>query len=66
MYDFLERFQNRMKFCAIIGSIVNRKNKNTRIEGMFELYELDNIIVSVLVFIMESTLSEDKYVRSRE
>lgn len=27
MYDFLERFQNRMEFCAIIGSIVNRKNK---------------------------------------
>lgn len=66
MYDFLERFQNRMEFCAIIDSIVNRKNKNTGIEGMFESYELDNLIVSVLVFIMESTLSEDKICTLKE
>lgn len=66
MYDFLERFQNRMEFCAIIDSIVNRKNKNTGIEGMFEVYELDNLIVSVLVFIMESTLSEDKICTLKE
>lgn len=66
MYDFLERFQNRMEFCAIIDSIVNRKNKNTGIEGMFELCELDNLIVSVLVFIMESTLSEDKICTLKE
>lgn len=66
MYDFLERFQNRMEFCAIIDSIVNRKNKNTAIESMFELYELDNLIVSVLVFIMESTLSEDKICTLKE
>lgn len=66
MYDFLERFQNRMEFCAIIDSIVNRKNKNTGIEAMFEAHELDNLIVSVLVFIMESTLSEDKICTLKE
>lgn len=66
MYDFLERFQNRMEFCAIIDSIVNRKNKNIAIESMFDLYELDNLIVSVLVFIMESTLSEDKICTLKE
>lgn len=66
MYDFLERFQNRMEFCAIIDSIVNRKNKNTGIEAMFEVHELDNLIVSVLVFIMESTLSEDKICTLKE
>lgn len=66
MYDFLERFQNRMEFCAIIDSIVNRKNKNTAIEGMFEPCELDNLIVSVLVFIMENTLSEDKICTLKE
>lgn len=66
MYDFLERFQNRMEFCAIIDSIVNRKNKNTAIESMFEQHELDNIIVSVLVFIMESTLTEDRICSLKE
>lgn len=66
MYDFLERFQNRMEFCAIIDSIVNRKNKNISIESMFEAQELDNLIVSVLVFIMESTLTEDKICTLKE
>lgn len=66
MHDFLERFQNRMEFCAIIGSIVNRKNKSTEIENMFEPCELDNLIVSVLVFIMENTLSENKICTLKE
>lgn len=33
MFDFLEGFQDRMEFAAIVDSIVNRKNTNTEIEG---------------------------------
>lgn len=60
MKDYLERFQNRMEFVAVIDSIVNRRNKNTEIESWFEPFEIDNILFSILVFIMECTLSEDR------
>lgn len=60
MFYFLERFQNRMEFSAVIDSIVNRRNKNSEIESKFESFEIDNILFSILVFIMESTLTEDR------
>lgn len=59
MFDFLEGFQDRMEFAAIVDSIVNRKNTNTEIEGWFEKDELDNLFFSLLVYIMEQTLNEN-------
>lgn len=59
MFDFLERFEKRMEFAAAVDSIVNRINKNSEIEQKFAPQEIDNLLFSVLVFIMERTLSED-------
>lgn len=58
--EFLEGFEKRMQIVAAIDSIVNRGNRKMDIEKLFELGQLDNIIFSVLVFIMERTLTEDE------
>ena len=59
MFGFLEGFQDRMEFAAIVDSIVNRKNTNIEIESWFEKDELDNLFFSLLVYIMEQTLNEN-------
>jgi len=59
-WEFLDGFEKRMQVVAAIDSIVNRNNRNMEIERLFERAQLDNIIFSVLVFIMERTLSEDE------
>ncbi|MEN6326352.1 MAG: hypothetical protein ABFD18_09120 [Syntrophomonas sp.] len=58
--EFLDGFDKRMQILAAIDSIVNRSNRTMDIENLFERAHLDNIIFSVLVFIMERTLSEDE------
>jgi len=59
MFDFLDGFEKRMEWMGIANSIINRKGKNTELEGLFEENELTNIIISVLLFIMEKTLEEN-------
>lgn len=59
MFEFLEGFSKRMEFAAVVDSIVNRTNRNQEIEQGFAPQELDNLLFSILVFIMERTLSED-------
>ncbi len=59
MPDFLNRFDKRMEFAAIADSILNRKNRNSELEQHFGECEMDNLLLSVLVFIMERTLSEE-------
>jgi hypothetical protein len=58
--ELLSGFEKRMKIVAAIDSIVNRGNRSMDIEKLFEPGQLDNIILSVLVFIMERTLTEDE------
>lgn len=58
--EFLEGFEQRMKLVAAIDSIINRGNRKMEFERLFEPGQLDNIILSVLVFIMERTLTEDE------
>ncbi|MCL5780456.1 MAG: hypothetical protein M1119_05985 [Firmicutes bacterium] len=58
--EFLEGFEKRMQIVAAIDSIVNRGNRKMDMERLFEPGQLDNIIFSVLVFIMERTLTEDE------
>ncbi|HVJ49971.1 hypothetical protein [Desulfitobacterium sp.] len=58
--EFLEGFEQRMKLVGAIDSIINRTNRKMEFERLFEPGQLDNIILSVLVFIMEKTLSEDE------
>lgn len=60
MEEYLQGFEKRMEFFAIIESIAKRRNKSEKIESLFEENQLDNIIMSVLVFIMEITLTEEK------
>ena len=58
--EFLEGFEQRMQLVAAIDSIINRLNRKMEFERLFEAGQLDNIILSVLVFIMERTLTEDE------
>lgn len=60
MIEYLQGFDKRMEFFAIVESIAKRKNKSEKIEELFEKNELDNLIMSVLVYIMETTLTEEK------
>lgn len=59
MFEFLDKFHERMEMIAISDSILNRKGKNKEIEDLFQENELDNIIIAVLLFIMEKTLEEN-------
>ncbi|MCL1816020.1 MAG: hypothetical protein FWG43_00270 [Clostridiales bacterium] len=60
MKEFLERFPKRMEFLAAVDSIVGRTNRNQEMERLFSSGELDNILLSVVVFIMETTLTEEE------
>lgn len=60
MLEFLEGFEKRMGFAAVVDSIVKRKNRNSEIEDWFEGEELDNLFFSLLVYIMEQTLNENE------
>lgn len=60
MNEYLERFAKRMEFIAAADSIVGRTNRKQEIERLFEDGDLDNILLSILVFIMETTLTEEQ------
>lgn len=60
MLEYLKGFDKRMEFFAIVESIAKRRNTSNRIENLFEDSQLDNIIMSVLVYIMEVTLTEEQ------
>ena len=60
MIEYLKGFEKRMEFFAIVESIAKRRNRTDRIENLFEENQLDNIIMSVLVYIMEITLTEEQ------
>lgn len=60
MFDFLEAFEKRMQIVAVVDSIVNRRNRNMELEKVFEQGQLENLVFSVLVYIMDRTLSEDE------
>lgn len=59
MLEYLKGFHKRMGFVAVVDSIVNRKNRSAEIEDWFEGEELSNLFFSLLVYIMEQTLSEN-------
>ena len=60
MQEYLKGFEKRMEFFAIVESIAKRRNRTDKIENLFEENQLDNIIMSVLVYIMEVTLTEEQ------
>ncbi len=60
MLEYLEGFEKRMEFFAIVESIAKRRNRTDKIENLFEEDQLDNIIMTVLVYIMEVTLTEEQ------
>ncbi len=60
MLEYLKGFEKRMEFFAIVESIAKRRNRTDKIENLFEDNQLDNIIMSVLVYIMEITLTEEQ------
>lgn len=59
MIKYLDGFLKRMEVTACIASIIKRRNTSNKIEKLFSDFELDNIIFSVLIHIMERTLTEE-------
>ena len=59
MIHFLDGFNKRMEIVGIVESIVNRKNRNMELERLFKDHDFINLVFSVLLYIMEKTLSED-------
>lgn len=59
MFEFLSKFEKRMEWVGVANSIINRKGKNTEIEGIFSDNDMTNIIISTLLFIMEKSLEEN-------
>lgn len=60
MLEILEGFPKRMEFIAIVDSITNRKNKSEKMENLFSENQMENLILSTLVYIMETTLTEEE------
>lgn len=48
-----------MELIAVVESIINRKSRNMELERLFEDSDFINLVFSVLLYIMEKTLSED-------
>lgn len=59
MFNFLEGFEKRMEMVGVVESIVNRKRRNMELEKLFNDNDFINLVFSVLIYIMEKTLSED-------
>ena len=60
MYEFLEGFQQRMQLIGVVDAVINRRNKKAELENPIGDKEFENLIFSVLVFIMEKTLTEEE------
>lgn len=60
MIPYLEGFSKRMELAACIASVLCRRNRNREIESWFEGNEMDNLIFSVLIHIMERTLTDER------
>lgn len=58
--EFLDGFDKRMQIAAVVDAVLNRRQKNMELEAFFASGQLENLIFSVLVFIMEKTLAEDE------
>lgn len=60
MYEFLEGFHQRMQLIGVVDALINRRNKKVELEHPIGDKEFENLIFSVLVFIMEKTLTEEE------
>lgn len=60
MYEFLEGFHQRMQIIGVVDALINRRNKKVELEHPIGDKEFENLIFSVLVFIMEKTLTEEE------
>lgn len=60
MFEFLEGFHQRMQLIGVVDALINRRNKKAELENPIGDKEFENLIFSVLVFIMEKTLTEEE------
>lgn len=60
MHEFLEGFHQRMQLIGVVDALINRRNKKAELENPIGDKEFENLIFSVLVFIMEKTLTEEE------
>lgn len=60
MYEFLEGFHQRMQLMGVVDALINRRNRKAELENPIGDKEFENLIFSVLVFIMDKTLTEEE------
>jgi len=60
MYEFLEGFHQRMQLIGVVDSLINRRSRKPELENPIGDKEFENLIFSVLVFVMEKTLTEEE------
>jgi len=60
MYEFLEGFHQRMQLIGVVDALINRRSRKAELENPIGDKEFENLIFSVLVFIMEKTLTEEE------
>jgi hypothetical protein len=60
MYEFLEGFHQRMKLISVVDALINRRNRKPELENSIGDKEFESLIFSVLVFIMDKTLTEEE------
>ena len=60
MLEILNGFSKRMEFIAIADSITNRKGTTDKIENLFSGNQMENLIISILIYIMEANLADEE------
>ena len=60
MLEILNGFSKRMEFIAIVDSITNRKGTTDKIENLFSENQMENLIISTLIYIMEVNLMDEE------
>lgn len=60
MFDFLDKFHKKMEWVGVLELIITKVNNSQKYNDKFTNYELINLVFTILHYIMEKTLAEDK------
>lgn len=60
MFDFLNKFHKKMEWVGVLELIITKVNNSQKYNDKFTNFELINLVFTILHYIMEKTLAEDK------
>ncbi|WP_058484991.1 hypothetical protein [Defluviitalea phaphyphila] len=60
MFNFLDKFHKKMEWVGVLELIITKVNNSQKYNDKLKNHELINLVFTVLHYIMEKTLSEDK------